>query len=125
MMADAAAKKRGIMLFDLISAFRNRKQPQDLEDGTGRVCLLRRSLSSRSYLSSHPTIRESSEIMKSPWCWEFIWRMAEDSALAKRLLMHLKKVFQVTSGTYGQFLGMKVTVNKDSFVIIQPMLGGF
>lgn len=147
MMAVAAAKKMGITFFDVTSAFLNgklkervlMKQPQGLEDGTGRVCLLRRSLyglkqAPRCWNEAFVEVIEQFGLEQStndPCVFTNRAKslvlgiyvddgviLAEDAALARRLLMHLKKVFQVTSGTDGQFLGMKVTVNEDGSVVL-------
>lgn len=149
-VAVAAAKEMQLSFFDVTTAFLNgtlqervlMRQPDGFGDGTGRVCLLRRSLYG---------------LKQAPRCWNerfveviaqyglvkseadpcvFVRRdrsstlilgiyvddgvvAATDKTEAAKLIGHLKEHFHITEDNGGLFLGMKVEQSGDRIVLSQ------
>lgn len=151
--AVAAIMRAKMTFFDVKTAFLNgelaekvyMRQPDGFNDGTDRVCLLRRSLyglkqASRCWNQKFVKVIKKFGLVKSQYDPCVFVRsngkmlilgiyvddgmaVAEDQEELNQLINHLKKHFEITI-TEGQFLGMKVVLKDNDIVISQKAYAG-
>lgn len=152
MMAVAAAKQLKMKFFDVTTAFLNgeleervvMKQPEGFSDGSGRVCLLRRSLYGLKQAPRYWNKKFTDVISKFGLAQSkndpcvFVRRgkgsdhptlvvgiyvddgiiLAEDEEEIEQLLVHLKEEFSMKVHDGDQFLGMEIKRHEDGHISI-------